>query len=178
MAAPSRYTTERAARIIAARRAGATLKASAAAGGVTYHALDDWRAKRPAFALALEEADSAHQIEVLEGLMPSLIGDRDPTTGEWRRDEHGKLIGLPNPDVLLRWLAQKWPEEFGRRRHEHTGADGGAIEHTDPEANRRALAAKLERLAERRGELAGNGAGAPAHREPETANGGQGRGGV
>lgn len=178
MAGRSRYTTERAARIILARRSGASLKAAAAAGGIAVDTLAGWRAQRPGFALALEDADSAHQLEVLAGLMPSLVGERDPATGEWLRDpETGKLTGLPNPDLLLRYLAHKWPMDFGRTRVEVTGADGGPVETTDPEANRRALEAKLERLAARRGELAG-GESDPAPREPETANGGPRRSGV
>jgi hypothetical protein len=176
MAAPSKWSKARAARILAARRAGASLVASAAAGGISRETLRDWRNARPEFDVALEQADAAHQREVLAALMPRLVGERDPETGERLRDpETGEPLGeVASPDVLMRWLAAKWPEEFGRRRVEMTGAGGGPVEVTDPEANRRALAARLERLATRRAEIGGNGGG-PTPREPETANGGQGR---
>jgi transposase-like protein len=175
----SKYTPARVKRIVAARRSGTSLKAAAAAGGISFETLDNWRARYPEFKLALDTADAEHQREMLEALRPQLLGDRDPETGELLRDAAGKPLGLPSPDVLMRYLGHKWPEEFGRRRVELTGADGGAVEVTDPEANRRNLAARLDRLARRRAEIAGgNGQGGPPPREPEKENGEASRAGV
>lgn len=176
----SKYTPARVRRIVAARRAGTSLKAAAAAGGISFETLDNWRTRYPEFALALEQADSEHQREMLEALRPQLLGKRDPETGALMYDADGKPIGLPSPDVLMRYLGHKWPHEFGKRIAEVTGPGGGPVEVTDPEANRRALEQRLDRLARRRAEIGagGNGNGGPPPREPEKENGEASRAGV
>lgn len=104
---PTKYTEDKADAIVAAVRAGATLRLAAASAGISLDTLARWRKRFAAFADRLTEAEGKAAVRPL-----ALIAEA--AKRDWR---------------AAAWLLERrFPEEYGRQRHEHTGADGGPIE--------------------------------------------------
>jgi hypothetical protein len=154
--------------IVAALEQGATWDMAAAAGGVNETTLHRARADGAAMRSGALR-DFADRVERAKGK-----AGREALKRVWQAIEHegGDSADAERRLRAAMWLLERrWPAAFARRV-EVTGVEGGPIETTDPEANRRALEARIERLAERRASRNGDGAesveeGAGARQEPE-----------
>lgn len=147
MARPPLLTGNRRKAIVEAVRAGATLKAAAGAGGVTYETLRAVRAADPSFEAELEAAEGRLVAELTSVVVNASTGRVADT-----RKALGKLgtrRGAGDPDLALRLLSARWPEAWGRRRVELTGADGGPVE-MEAVDYRAKLRARVDELAARR----------------------------
>lgn len=147
MGRPPVLTGVRRKAIVEAVRAGATLKAAAGAGGVTYETLRAVRAADPTFEAELEEAEGkliAELTSVVVNAATGRVADVKRALGKL-----GARKGSGDPDLALRLLASRWPEAWGRRRVELTGADGGPVE-MEAVDYRAKLRARVDELAARR----------------------------
>lgn len=101
MARPAKYTPEVRARILQALRLGATYELAAAYGGIHYDTLRTWRETKPAFSVALKEAEAVAAVGWLEKI------DRAAADGVWQ---------------AAAWkLERRYPREYGRSVQEHSG---------------------------------------------------------
>lgn len=122
---PSKFTEETTTKIIQAIRMGATYDLAAKFGGITYQTFNEWR-KKGEEAKSGAYRDFVDAVERAEG--EAAIGwlakiEKAATDGNWQ---------------AAAWkLERRYPREYGRQVHEHTGKDGGAIEqHTTIDLSR------------------------------------------
>lgn len=116
---PTKFTHDVRTRIIAAIRNGNTYEASANYGGISYDSLRGWlnRGEDEAegeffeFFNAIKKAEAEAEVESV-----ALIR-RSAQDGQWQ--------------AAAWFLERRKPSDWGRRdRHEITGANGGAVEHS------------------------------------------------
>lgn len=111
MARPTKYTEERAERIITALGAGNTRTASALYGGVDYRTFDRWMQRYGSFAAAVQKAEADAEVRHVANIAKA-AQDGTWTASAW-------------------WLERRRHEEWGRKdRHELTGKDGEPLTFT------------------------------------------------
>lgn len=147
MGRPALLTAARRRAVVEAVRAGATLKAAAGAGGVTYETLRAVRAADPTFEAELEAAEG----KLIAELTSVVVNASTGRVADVRRalGKLGVRKGVGDPDLALKLLSARWPEAWGRRRVELTGADGGPVEMEQVDY-RAKLRARVDELAARR----------------------------
>ena len=116
MARPSKLTDEVRERIARAVRLGASYEHAALAGGIDYGTLRRWmlkgeRARSGPFREFCEAIKSAQGTAAVMWLAKI---EQAATDGHWQ---------------AAAWkLERRYPETYGRRRHEVTGSDGGPVQ--------------------------------------------------
>jgi hypothetical protein len=110
MPRPSKYTAEAVTRITDAIAVGATYQLAAQYGGISYETLRAWAIDKPAFSDALKEAEGRAVVRWLEKI------EAAANDGVWQ---------------AAAWkLERRYPQAYGRRVHEVTGADAGPVKFT------------------------------------------------
>lgn len=137
MARNLKYTPERVNRITQAIRVGATYRAAAQYAGISEALFYEWKAKRPEFLEAINEAEGAATVGWLAKI------EAAANDGAWQ---------------AAAWkLERRYPHEYGRQAVEVTGRDGGPIHvSADLDAARRELEERLDRLAAALAAVGGN----------------------
>jgi hypothetical protein len=138
---PSKLSPEVLGRLYAAIRQGNYLEDACAYAGIDYSTFRRWMIRG-------EEAESGEYSELYEtvkGLEASVTVE---LVGLWRTK-------MDSWRSIAAFLEKRFPERFGRRRIEIAGEGGGPIE-IDLASARETLARKLEKLARRAGEDAGD----------------------
>jgi len=112
----SKFNEETTTKIVQALRMGATYELAAKFAGITYQTFNEWR-KKGASAKSGAYFDFVNAVERAEG--EAAIGwlakiEKAANDGNWQ---------------AAAWkLERRYPDEYGRTRHEITGAGGGALE--------------------------------------------------
>lgn len=107
---PTKYSDERAAKILEAISIGATYELAAKYAGISRDTLTRWRQRYAAFATQLEEAEGRAAVGWLAKI------EREASNGDWR---------------AASWkLERRYPQDYGKtvQENQHTGKDGGPIE--------------------------------------------------
>lgn len=128
MARPSKLTADVQARVVQAIMAGATYEHAAMYGGIAYRTFAEWMQKGAGgrepyaqFVQAVKDAEGAAAVANLAHIRKAA------SDGTWQ---------------AAAWLLERrYPEMYGRQRHEHSGPGGGPIQTEDvTEIDKRALA--------------------------------------
>jgi hypothetical protein len=133
--------------VLDAVRAGADRRGAAGAAGVNPRTLQRWMEEDPTLAAEMEAAEGrliAELVSVVVNASTGRVADHRKALGKL-----GTRMGTGDPDMALRLLSTRYPEVWGRRRVELTGADGGPIQ-TEQVEYRDKLRAQLDELAARR----------------------------
>lgn len=115
MARPTKLNPEVQRKIVQAISVGATYKLAAQYGGVTYNTFLNWMAKGETSKSGqlFEFFNAVKEAEGVAGVKWLAVIDKASTNGQWQ---------------AAAWkLERRYPEDYGRTRVEHTGADGGPV---------------------------------------------------
>ena len=137
MARPTKYTSERVERVLAAIRVGATQRLAAAYAGVDQDTVIAWRLRYPDFSDAFKSAEGAAGVQWLAKI------EAAANDGAWQ---------------AAAWkLERRYPHEYGRQAVEVTGRDGGPIHvNANLDAARKELEERLDRIAATLASVSGN----------------------
>jgi hypothetical protein len=110
VARPTKYTAEVVERITEAIGLGATYELAAAYGGISYDTFRTWRETKPAFFVALKEAEGEAAVRWLRRIEAAAEDDKHWQAAAWK-------------------LERRYPQDYGRTvaTQEHTGAAGGPL---------------------------------------------------
>ncbi|WP_431977626.1 hypothetical protein [Micromonospora haikouensis] len=139
---PSKLTEETVTRLLAAIKAGATVRNAALYAGIGESTFHEWMAQareespRPEFlefAEQIERARAELQVDVLNSVMETIRGGfvtkRVTRTGRDGEPEHEEQFAPPDGRLGLDLLSRIWPQDFAKRSAmEVSGPEGGPIE--------------------------------------------------
>ena len=141
---PSKLSPEVTLRLYSAIRQGSYLEDACFFAGIDYSTFRRWMIRG-------EEAESGEYRELYLSVKRLEASVAVELVGEWRAK-------MDSWRSIAAFLEKRFPERFGRRRVEIAGEGGGPIE-IDLASAKEALAVKLEKLARRAGEDAGDSDG-------------------
>ena len=143
---PTKFTPDVRTRIIAAIRNGNTYEASANYGGICYSLLREWIVRGEQehagdfsdFVDAVKKAEAEAEVGSVARIRAAASGQRVLLSETERITPEGeKIIERKFQYAPPQWQADAWflerrkPSDWGRKdRHEITGANGGAVEHS------------------------------------------------
>lgn len=108
---PTKFDQHTADRIVAALKAGNTLRASARYVGVTEDTLLNWRKRYSAFSALIDQSEASAEV------MYAAVLAKAAQEGDWR--------------AAMAWLERRRSDDWRERKtQEVTGPGGGAIEFT------------------------------------------------
>lgn len=131
MARKSKYTPETVAKILEAIKMGATYDLAAGYAGVHYDTFNEWRKGKSEFSEQLKNAEGIAAMIWLAKI------ERAASDGEWQ---------------AAAWkLERRYPHSYGKtvQAQEHSGPDGGPIQHEVTNVHADTLNTKLDRIAAR-----------------------------
>jgi hypothetical protein len=109
MARPTKYSDERAAKVLEAVAIGTTYELAAKYAGISADTLTRWRQRNAAFAEQIEQAEGRAAVGWLAKI------EREANNGDWR---------------AASWkLERRYPQDYGKtvQENQHTGKDGQPI---------------------------------------------------
>lgn len=118
--APSKFTPETVQKLVQAIRLGATYELACKSAGISYQTFNEWRKGRrfPKGTTKLQKSEFCDALERAEGdaaIQWLAKIEKAANDGAWQ---------------AAAWkLERRYPDTYGRRVNEHTGRDGGPIQH-------------------------------------------------
>lgn len=121
MARPTKFTKDVVDRLFRGIRMGGTYESACRFAGIDYNTFCNWRDGK--FPRVLDDEQKEMKLGFLEALTRA---EGDATARALSTIMQAMAQG--NAEIALKFLERRWPDEYGQRKVEVTGKDGGPIQ--------------------------------------------------